>query len=326
MGDSIMGLGSVQYFRSLFPECKIYYGVPAWVAPLYQNVETQADEIIPICLANLMDFFRLWKTIKDREITHVHEMHLSGRTKLFFGFYKMFNSIQYTYHNHHLKTGGPVVDQGVIKSLIQRDLDGIYSFYAKDKKLRPNAYHFPPSIALEKESKKKIIFGMVATRETKKWPVEYYRDLATYIEKKFPEYLITIPLSQSEDDRKTEEKIGALFFPNNCQIAHIPLSNLASFISEAVLYIGNDTGLKHLAVACGVKSFTFFGPESPVEWHPYDQENHHYFFREGLECRTRSAHYCALSTCESMICLNQIEVSAVAARIGKELEEGLRNE
>ncbi|MFN8371029.1 MAG: hypothetical protein U0T83_10460, partial [Bacteriovoracaceae bacterium] len=60
---------------------------------------------------------------------------------------------------------------------------------------------------------------------------------------------------------------------------------------------------------------TFFGPEEPKEWHPYDVKKHPYFFIDKLECRTQISHYCPLNTCDSMICLNQITPALVVTKV-----------
>jgi hypothetical protein len=49
----------------------------------------------------------------------------------------------------------------------------------------------------------------------------------------------------------------------------------------------------------GLSSFTFFGPELPLEWHPYDTNKHKYAFISNLECRTESGkHWCSIPVCE----------------------------
>ena len=53
MGDSIMGLSTVSYLKSIFPKAKVSYATPAWVAPLYDKVQTDADEILPVDLKSL---------------------------------------------------------------------------------------------------------------------------------------------------------------------------------------------------------------------------------------------------------------------------------
>jgi hypothetical protein len=46
------------------------------------------------------------------------------------------------------------------------------------------------------------------------------------------------------------------------------LAELAAFIAGAHLYIGNDSGITHLAAAVGIKTLAIFGPKSPKIWEP----------------------------------------------------------
>ncbi|MBV8897597.1 MAG: hypothetical protein JO051_13885, partial [Acidobacteriaceae bacterium] len=52
------------------------------------------------------------------------------------------------------------------------------------------------------------------------------------------------------------------------------LADLASFIVGARLYIGNDSGITHLAAAVGVKTLAIFGPASPPIWFPRGDNVH----------------------------------------------------
>lgn len=326
LGDSIMGLSTVQYLRELYPEGRIIYAVPAWIAPLYKNVQTAADEIYPLRLNSISDWFDLYAYLMNEKVDAIHEMHQSGRGQKVFSLYHFisyfFRCIPYTFHNHHLSGGTKVVDQGMKKELIQRDLDGVFSFYGKEK-LRPQFINYAPTLQLKEKAvtKKVIILGVVATRETKMWPLRNYVELARLIAKSHPDYSIVIPLSKSAVDLKIKDEMIKLSLPSSAQIVHWPLEVLANEFSSAKLYIGNDTGIKHLAIAVGVKTFTFFGPEPVREWHPYDSKSHPYFYRENLSCRTRTAHYCGLSVCdlssqEHMQCLTYF----TAANVFKEIE------
>ncbi|WP_196801767.1 glycosyltransferase family 9 protein [Bacteriovorax sp. BSW11_IV] len=323
MGDSIMGLSTVSYLRGLYPESKIYYALPGWIAKLYKNVKTDADEVIAFDLKGMKDWFANWKKLDGLNIDLVYEMHQSGRTAKFFKFYTFWKRIPYFFHNHHLKSGTKVFDQGVIKAVIQRDLDGVYTYLGNEDGY-PKYLDFEPlmkPLSGEWIQEKKIIFGVVATRETKMWPLNFYVSLARMIYEYNPKIKIEIPLSQSSADLKIKEQLNELGLPNNTHIVHYGLDVLPEKIAQAKLYIGNDTGIKHLAIATGVKSYTLFGPEPPNEWHPYDEMKHPYFYREGLECRTRDAHYCGLSTCDSMICLNEIRPEFVFSTIKRDLNE-----
>jgi heptosyltransferase-2 len=51
-------------------------------------------------------------------------------------------------------------------------------------------------------------------------------------------------------------------------LARLPLPMLAGVLSHCRLYVGNDSGISHLAAAMGVPSVVLFGPTSPVHWAP----------------------------------------------------------
>ena len=324
LGDSIMGLSAAQYLKHLYPESNIIYAIPQWIAPLYSESRTAADKIYPLKLSTLKDILTLFMDIKNLKIDHIHEMHQSGRGAKIFKWISLILGIRYTAHNHHLKNGTKVIDQGLIKPLIQRDLDGVYSFLGTGEK--PNYLDYVPKIMPAKVRKKSpiIIMGVVATRKTKMWPLDYYLKLAGLIYGAFPNYQVIIPLSKSAEDKKIKDELILLGLPQNVSILEWSLQELPVHFQEASFYIGNDTGLKHLAVAVGIKSFTFFGPEPANEWHPYDPILHPYFYLESLDCRTRIHHYCGLSVCdlqkENMQCLTHFKPEFIISKIAVDLK------
>jgi heptosyltransferase-2 len=307
LGDSIMGLCSVQYLRILYPQANIIYAVPQWVAPLYEQTSSAASEIYPLKLNALKDIYQLFLDLRNFNIDHIHELQQSGRGAKIFKIVSFLLRVPYTFHNHHLKHNTGVIDQGITKPILQRDLDGVYSFLGSGA--IPKFLEFPPKLnsKLNIVKKQRIIFGVVATRKTKMWPIKFYVELAKLIGIQFPQFEVGIALSRSEADLQIKKELEELSPPANVKIEHISLENLPAYFAESSFYVGNDTGQKHLAIAMGIKSFTFFGAEPVLEWHPYDYEKQPYFFIEDLACRTRTAHYCALDVCdlkdENMQCL-----------------------
>ena len=47
-----------------------------------------------------------------------------------------------------------------------------------------------------------------------------------------------------------------------------PLGKLAALIKESALYLGNDSGITHLAAACGIPTIALFGPTDAQIWGP----------------------------------------------------------
>ncbi len=320
MGDSIMGLSGLQYIRELYPDAKIIYAIPSWITTLYKNVKIECDEVISCDLKTAADWKSFYKSVRRVKPDVIFEMHLAGRTFKFFNLYSKIFRTPYFYHDHHSKRVNGILDQGVIKAVIQRDLDGIYSCLS-DKKTIPSYLDYTPKVSIDTDKKNRLILGVVATRATKMWPLDYYVELAKICSKKFPDLSIKIPLSKSEGDQQIKERLEELNINDYAEIVHITLSQLPRFIGNSRLYVGNDTGLKHLAIATGIKSYTLFGPEPPNEWHPYDEIAHPYFYKDPLECRTRTAHYCGLSNCSSMICLNEFMPEQVFERIKEDLND-----
>jgi len=86
----------------------------------------------------------------------------------------------------------------------------------------------------------------------KNWPLERFETLARWLE-------------------STGRAVRFLAAPHQ----HLPgaqvipaLDALASILAGAALYIGNDTGITHLAAAAGANTLALFGPSNPAVWAP----------------------------------------------------------
>ena len=87
---------------------------------------------------------------------------------------------------------------------------------------------------------------------TKNWPLAKYRSLAHNLERVMPVCWCAGP-----DDPPLE---GAVRIDN--------LYDLACWLARARLYIGNESGITHLAAAVGTPVLALFGPTDPEVWAP----------------------------------------------------------
>ena len=317
MGDAIIGLSSIAYLKGTLANPKVTYLVPQWIFPLFQGVRTAADSYLPLKLNGLRDFFSLFLLLASKKFDLVVELHQRGRTAKFFKIFCFLTRTPYVFHNHNETKRAPAIERD-----LECGLKVVKKYFSEEK--RPSFLKFEPRMQVmqtseEKLFKKQIIFGIVATRKTKMWPIKYYKYLSDMLLKKDEDLEILVPLSHSEQDQKLEADFKSLNPSERVKFIKAGLDRLPYELSGAKLYIGNDTGIKHLCVALGMKTYTFFGPEEPYEWHPYNTEKHKFFFLENLSCRTRTSHYCGLETCESMICLNQF----VPPKVFEEISKGL---
>jgi heptosyltransferase-2 len=91
----------------------------------------------------------------------------------------------------------------------------------------------------------------------------------------------------------------------------LPLRKVMALLDRVTLFIGNDSGLLHIAVALGRKTIGLFGPTSAWEWHPYEEARGHAAIQKDVECRGA---WCGKQRCDDLACLKKITASEVIAK------------
>jgi heptosyltransferase III len=107
-----------------------------------------------------------------------------------------------------------------------------------------------PKIFVRKSATRhSIVIHPFSGSARKNWPLKRYRELAADVA--YTVEWIVGPEQELQD----AVRFGSL-------------ASLAEWISGARLYIGNDSGITHLAAAVGVPTLALFGPTTPEVWAP----------------------------------------------------------
>ena len=100
----------------------------------------------------------------------------------------------------------------------------------------------------------------------KNWPIDHYAALALELYRAVRGTIVLI-------EGPAEEQIAAQLkgkLAGNCpvmlQSPDLPV--LAAILKECALFIGNDSGITHLAAAMGIPVVALFGPSDPHIWEP----------------------------------------------------------
>ncbi len=96
----------------------------------------------------------------------------------------------------------------------------------------------------------------------KNWPLEFYRAVAEWWEKDHGRTVVLLGPVEEERAEIGEEWGSAIL------VRRLGLAQVAASLSRCALYLGNDSGITHLAAALGVETVALFGPTDPVQWAP----------------------------------------------------------
>ncbi len=112
---------------------------------------------------------------------------------------------------------------------------------------------------------------------TKNWPAERWRELIARL--KAPVVLIC-----GEAELESWRPISpSALGPDVRTVINPPLERLVDELRSCEWFLGHDSGVSHLAAACGVPSVLLFGPTDPARWAP--PANHVRVIRHGDDLR-----------------------------------------
>ena len=107
--------------------------------------------------------------------------------------------------------------------------------------------------------------GSGSTR--KNWPAMRFAETIRALDR-------PVRLIVGEADASAAEAVEACLGYSLPRLTNVPLEELAARLAGCYAYVGNDSGVSHLAGLCGARTVVLFGPTSPAVWHPLGQQVH----------------------------------------------------
>ncbi len=146
----------------------------------------------------------------------------------------------------------------------------------------------------------------------KRWPVERYAEAARL-------------LARTSEASGAERRVWVFLGPDEMELApafaELPgvqlvhghdIRTVCALTAECSAFLNSDSGLGHVAAACGVPTLTLFGPEDPRSCRPYGP--HCAVMSPGLDCQPcESREYS--KQCPHRDCLGSLEAEAVVTRL-----------
>lgn len=117
------------------------------------------------------------------------------------------------------------------------------------------------------EGKKVLVLAPGSGAREKNWPAEFYVMVAEWWEQEYDGKAVVV-LGPVEEERERDRN----HWGRAVVIRGLDLAKLAAFISRCDFYLGNDSGVTHMAAALGVETVALFGPTNPLQWSPYGKK------------------------------------------------------
>jgi len=124
-------------------------------------------------------------------------------------------------------------------------------YLGQARTLAANVTAAQPRILCSAARRRLAVIHPYSSNKAKNWPLERFHELALHIERTMPVEWTAGPDEPLEGARRFDD-----------------LYELACWIASAALFVGNDSGIAHLAAAVGTPAVVLFGPTDPAIWAP----------------------------------------------------------
>jgi hypothetical protein len=137
-----------------------------------------------------------------------------------------------------------------------------------------------PRIRLPVEAdrpKRRIAIHPGSGSNHKNWAMEHWARAGREIVIAYPDTELALVTGEAELERGVVDYMNKQW--QGLAVVHwhsLPLSTLASKLPTCLALLGHDSGVTHLAAACGVPCHAFFGASDPATWCPRGNHVRHW--------------------------------------------------
>jgi len=112
-----------------------------------------------------------------------------------------------------------------------------------------------------------VVIHPGASWRPRAWRPERFAEVAREILDRYPVHICFVGTTEDAD---IADRIAILIQDRRAHfLFELRLIETATLIERAVLFIGNDSGIAHLAAACGTPQIALYGPQDPRRFRPW---------------------------------------------------------
>ncbi len=263
IGDAVLSTSILNYLKNRFPHCSLYIATGKTAASLFKNFN------------NIKKIF-----ILEKKFFKIHWLELWSRT--FFNKWDIVIDLRGSIISYFLFNKKKYVYKSINKNIHRLD----------ELAILMERKHLPlPLIPVLKKDMKKIskdflklknsiAIGASANWPAKIWPSKNFVKLIHMFlkEKQFGKKKSIVFFGSSKDlknIKKITKHLKKIKVKNLC--GKLNLIEVAAHLKKCKIFIGNDSGLMHIASAIGIPTLGLFGPSLESRYAP--KGNNSYYIR-----------------------------------------------
>jgi lipopolysaccharide heptosyltransferase II len=325
IGDTVLTTPSLIALRRFLPEAQIDILLEEWVAPVLDGF-AGVDNVLTVT-KQVGDRVKVARNIRREKYDLVFNLH-GGTTATFFvrasGARHRVGYSGYSYsflYNHRLTSSSDFWQREPTHSAEQQlALLGFLGIPVNDRPKTRLTVSEPAllSVSAKLESKlgdensKLALFHPAAAFETKRWGVEKFAEIAGFLGEKGFQVVAVAGKNERNvlEDLKKHSSVPIAIFDD------LELSEITALASKSKLFVGNDSGIAHIAAAVQTPEVVIFGSSNRAHWSPWTSAPSEMVFNE-LPCQPCAGYSC--KQFEEPKCILQVETMLVKRAIEKVL-------
>lgn len=325
IGDTVLATPSLHALRRFLPEARVDILLEDWVAPLLEG-SREVDRVLTVERGSKSSRLRAARLIRAEKYDVVYNLHGGSTAALLTratGAPHRVGYAAYSYaslHNHTAPpssalwnrekthsaeqqlallgwTGVPVTDRPASRLAVTTDASARVSSRLRQAGLEGGDF---------------ALVHPAAAFDTKTWAAENY---ARVVEHLAARGLASVAVAGPGEGKVIEELRARAGAPL-VSFTDLGLPELTALASRARLFVGNDSGVAHVAAAVSVPQVVVFGSSNVAHWSPWTRAPSE-VVREEMPCAPCPGYTC--SEFDAPECIRRVPVARVTSAVERVL-------
>ena len=322
IGDTVLATPSLLALKRFLPDVTVDILVEDWVAPLLKN-HPHIDNVIVLERGGFMTRARVARDLRAANYDVVYNLH-GGTTATFLtratgARHRVgFETYQYAQlHNHQAPSPLLLWGQQKTHSVEQQlALLGWTGVPVTDRPrtqlgIAPEASDTIEHLLAEAGlSERRIaLIHPAAAFATKQWATENFARVAEFVtERGFAPVAIAAPNEKALLEKLRSEASV------NIAIFDLSLPEVTALAAHSELFVGNESGIAHIAAAVGTPAVVIFGSSNIAHWRPWNSAAAEVVFEE-MPCQPCHGYFCEKFDLPE--CILRVPVTRVIAAVAR---------